>query len=210
MKATETGKDKVKKICEVLRKETLEPAEREAYELLNKTRQEAETILAAARKEAEDVRADARKEIERKKAVFDVSLKQACQQTMETLRQTIVDKLFNPELTRLLAEPLQDAKIIARLIDAVVAAIEKEGTQGDLSVFVATAVPASEINKLIAPKVLQRLREKGVMVGTFTGGVEIKLEKDNITLDISENALKELVANYTRKDFRALLFGATS
>ncbi len=207
MKATDTGKDKVKKICEVLRKETIEPAERESAELLGRTRHEAEAMIQKARQEAEELRAEARKDIERKKAVFEASLKQACQQTLEALRQTIIEKLFNPEIGRLLSQPLQEAKTVARLIEALIAALEKEGVESDLTAYIAASVPPNEVNALIAPKILQRLREKGVLVGTFTGGIQIKLDKDNITLDLSEEALKELVANYTRKDFRTLLFG---
>jgi V/A-type H+/Na+-transporting ATPase subunit E len=207
MKATETGKDKVKKICEVLRKETLEPAERESAELMNRARQEAEAIIHKARKEAEELRADARKEIERKKAVFEASLKQACQQTLEALRQTIMEKLFQQEVGKFVSQSLQEPKVAARLIEAVINAIEKEGIESELSAYIAASVPADEVNRLIAPKVLQRLREKGVLVGTFAGGVEIKLDKENLTLDLSEEALKELVVNYTRKDFRSVLFG---
>ncbi len=210
MKATETGKDKVKKICEVLRRETLEPAEQEAYELLQRARLEAEAILAEARRNAEEVRAEARQEIERKKAVFEASLKQACQQTIETLRQTIIDKLFNPELSRLLSQSLQEGKVVARLIEVIIEALEKQGIDGDITAYVASAVPARDINALLAPKVIQRLREKGVLVGSLSGGVEIKLGKENITLDLSENALKEMVASYARKDFRVMLFGITS
>ncbi|MBS3903362.1 MAG: hypothetical protein KGZ30_03270 [Anaplasmataceae bacterium] len=210
MKPTETGKDKVKKICEVLRRETLEPAEQEAYELLRRAREEAESILSGARTEAEELRAEARQEIKKKKAVFDASLKQACQQTVEALRQTIIEKLFNPELSKMLIEPLQEKKVIARLIEALVTALDKEGVDGDMTAYVASAVPAREINDLLVPKVLQKLREKGVLVGTFTAGVEIKLDKENITLDLTENALKELVSSYSRKDFREMLFGVTS
>jgi V/A-type H+-transporting ATPase subunit E len=207
MKPTETGKDKVKKICEVLRKETLEPAQKEAFELLQKSREEAEAIIAAARKEAEVLRAEARKEIERKKAVFDASLKQASQQAIESLKQVIMDKLFNPMLAEWLSKPLQETKTLAKLIETIVAAIEKQGIEGDISAYVATSVPAREVSSLLAPKVLERLREKGVLAGGFAGGVEIKMHKANITLDMSENAMRELVASYVRKDFRSMLFG---
>jgi V/A-type H+-transporting ATPase subunit E len=207
MKPTETGKDKVKKICEVLRKETLEPAQKEAYELLQKSREEAEAIIAAARKEAEVVRAEARKDIERKKAVFDASLKQASQQAVESLKQAVMDKLFNPMLAEWLSKPLHEPQTLAKLIETIISAIEKQGVEGDVSAYVAAAVPAREVSALLAPKILERLREKGVLAGGFAGGVEIKLHKSNITLDMSENAMKELIANYVRKDFRAMLFG---
>lgn len=207
MKPTETGKDKVKKICEVLRRETLEPAQKESYELLQKSREEAEAIVVSARKEAEVLRAEARKEIERKKAVFDASIKQACQQAVESLKAAIVEQMFNPKLSEWLAKPLHEPQTLAKLIEALVAGIEKSGIEGDVSAYVAAAVPAREVSALLAPKVLERLREKGVLAGGFAGGVEVKLHKQNITLDMSESAVRELVAGYVRKDFRTMLFG---
>ena len=36
MKGLETGKDKIQKICDALRKETLEPAKQEAREIVEK------------------------------------------------------------------------------------------------------------------------------------------------------------------------------
>ena len=61
---------------------------------------------------------------------------------------------------------------------------------------------------LLAHEILERLHEKSVLVGPLTGGIEVKLLKENITIDMSDAALKELVANYIRKDFRELIFGS--
>jgi V/A-type H+-transporting ATPase subunit E len=118
-----------------------------------------------------------------------------------------MEKLFNPVLAEWLSKPLHEPKILAKLIETILTAIEKQGIEGDISAFVAAEVSAREVSSLLAPKVLERLREKGVLAGGFVGGVEIKLHKNNITLDMSENAIRELIASYVRKDFRAMLFG---
>ncbi len=59
---------------------------------------------------------------------------------------------------------------------------------------------------LLAHEILEKLKEKSVLIGSFTGGIEVKLHRENITLDMSDDALKELMANYIRKDFRELIF----
>jgi len=53
MEAVETGKDKVKKICEVLRKETLEPALQEAEGIVGEANGKAEAILEQAKAKAQ-------------------------------------------------------------------------------------------------------------------------------------------------------------
>ncbi|MGC1878776.1 MAG: V-type ATP synthase subunit E [Rhabdochlamydiaceae bacterium] len=207
MKGTEPGQDKVKKICDILRRETLEPAEIEAEQIVSSAREHAEQIIEAAHSEIERLHEEARQEIERQKNVFQSSLSQACKQAMEMLKQNIEEKLFNRELSRLMTQHTQNPKVLAELVTAVIKGIEKEGTEAALSVYIPAAVPARTVNMLLAHEILEKLKEKSVLVGPLTGGIEVKLHKENITVDISDAALKELVANYIRKDFRELIFG---
>jgi V/A-type H+-transporting ATPase subunit E len=207
MKGLDTGKDKVKKICDVLRKETLEPAKREAEETLSRAQAEAAAIIEAAEKEAARIYEETRREIEKQHTIFQASLAQACRQTLELLKQEIEEKLFNRELSALLGKQLQEPKVLHQLIDAVVGALGKEGTDADLSIYIPAAVPARTINDLLAGSVLEKLKEKSVLLSGIAGGIEVKLHNKRLTIDISEATIREIVANYIRKDFRDLLFG---
>ena len=208
MKGLESGKDKVKKICEVLKKETLEPAKKEAEEILHQAHATAEDIISQAHEKAKEIEFAAKKEIERQKNVFQSSLHQACKQSIESLKQQIENNLFNKELSDLITRQSQDPKVIAELLTAVVKAIEKEGINSDITAYVSAAVPAKAVNTLLAQNVLQRLKEKEVILGSMQGGVAVKIYKENISLDITDTALKELVSQYIRKDFRDMLFAA--
>ena len=208
MKGLESGKDKIKKICDVLRRETLEPAEREASDLLDQAQRQASEILANAHAQAKKMVDDAFLENEKQKVIFQASLAQACRQTIDSLKEKIEKKLFEPSLAHLVSKPLQDPKVVAQMINAVVHAIEKEGLKSDLSAVVAASVPAKTVNELLASEVLQRLREKGVLLSSMGGGVEVKLIQDNITLDLSDATLCELLANHIRKDFRDYIFNS--
>lgn len=208
MKGLETGKDKVKKICEALRKETLEPAKEEAEQIIERARMQAEEMLAEAAKSIEAMHKDAKSDIQREKNVFQSSLNQACKQALESLKQSIEEKLFNQELGHLLAHHTQDPAVLTQLINAVVKALEKEGTDADISVYIPAAVPARAVNQLLAQEVLQKLKEKSVLLSPIGGGIQVKVHQGNLTIDMSASALKELVANYIRKDFREILFSA--
>ena len=209
MKGNETGNDKVKKICDVLRRETLDPAIVEAETIVHSAKHRAEEIVSSGRREAEKLVEEAKQEIERQKNVFQSSLSQACKQALEALKQSIEEKLFNQELGRILTKHTQDPKVLAELISAVVKGLQKDGIDAPLSVYVPAAVPARSVNTLLAHDILEKLKEKSVLVGSLTGGIEVKLHNQNITVDISDAALKELVANYIRKDFRELIFGVS-
>ena len=125
----------------------------------------------------------------------------------DALKQSIEEKLFDQELAKLITKHTHDPKVLSQLITAVVKAIEKDGLEANLSIYVPAAVPARDVNTLLAHEILEKLKEKSVLVGPFTGGIEVKLHKENITVDITDSALKELVANYIRKDFREMIFG---
>ncbi len=208
MKGLETGKDKVKKICDLLKRETLEPAQIEAQQILETARVRSEEIIAEAHRKAEELHQIAHQEIQQQRVVFQASLSQACRQTLDSLKEKIEQKLFNPELSNLLAKPLHEPKIIAKLIEVVVQAIEKEGIDSKLSASISSAVSAREVNTIIAAKILERLKEKSVLLSSIGGGVEVKIVDQNMTIDLSDAAFKELVAGYIRKDFRELLFNS--
>ncbi len=207
MKEAETGSERVKKICDVLRRETLEPAKHEAEEIILEARRQAESLIEDAKKSIEKMDKEAREEIERQKNIFQSSLYQACKQALESLRQSIEEKLFNQELARLFAKNMQSPDVIARLITAVIRAMEKDGIEADLSVYIPAAVPARAVNEMLGKEIIDKLKEKSVLIGPLTAGIEVKLHDQNITIDISDKALKELVASYIRKDFRELFFG---
>lgn len=206
-KEVSTGSEKIKKICDVLRRETLEPAKQQAEEIILEAKQQAEAMLKEAREAIEKLHVEARQEIEHQRNIFQSSLYQACKQAIESLKQNIEEKLLNQQLTQLFAQGMQAPEVIANLISAVIAALERDGVEANLSAYIPAAVPARTINEMLGKQIVNKLKEKSVLIGSLTGGVEIKLQDHNITIDISDAAIKELVANYIRKDFRALFFG---
>lgn len=208
MKGIETGKDRVKKICEVLKKETLEPAKKEAGDMIAQAEAEAEEILNEAHRKAEKILSDAKAEMENRYHAFQSSIQQAYRQAIESLKQQIEEKLFNRELGNLIAQYTQEPKVLAQLISAVVKALEKEGIDADLSAYIPASVQAKAVNALLGEQILSKLKEKSVLLGPMAGGIEVKLRKDNISIDITDTALKELLSNFMRKEFRETFFGS--
>lgn len=206
MKTLEKGQDKIQKICDELRKETLEPAKKAAEEIIAAAHARAHEIIHQAEQDAEQLIQKARQVIEQERNVFQASMFQGIKQSLEALRQEIEKKLFNEHLTAFVTSGTSDPQLIAKLIDAVVKEVEKEGISADLSVAVPKQVSAIEVNKLLGEKVLKQLREKSVTVGHFEGGAQVRLHDKQVTIDMSESALKELLARYVRKDFRKLIF----
>lgn len=202
----ETGKDKIKKICEILKNETLEPAKKEALGIIETAQAEAEEIISRAQQKSDEMIKEASQKIEKEQQLFQTSLAQAGKQAIETLRQEILKNLFNQELSSFVEKATKDPKVAAELISQIVKAIEKEGTSADFSAIIPQSIAPEKVNALLASDILNKLREKSVVLGDFEGGVQLKLHDQKMTIDISDLALKELLGKYLRKDFRKLLF----
>lgn len=202
----ETGKDKIKKICEVLRKETLEPALQEAESIIQEARARADQILEDARKAASDILSKTEKEITKKQEIFQASLAHGARQTIDFLKQEIEQRLFHPGLYSLIVKSTSSPEILSNLIRVIIKSIEVEGIKTDISAVIPSTIEARKVNELLGKEVLEKLREKSVLLGPMKGGIEIKLHKENISIDLTDEALIELLKKFIRKDFHQFFF----
>ena len=207
MKTLERGQDKIQKICDIIRRETIEPAKQESQTILMEATQKAEEIIQEAENQAEQLIKQARHQIEQERNVFNSSLQQAAKQAVEALRQELEKKFFNEELQTLLDQKLSNPDMIANLLNAIVKAIEKEGLATEIGAVIPRNVSSEQVVALLLQEVKNKLSGKPLEVGNFKGGVQVKLRDKKMTLDITDQTIKELLGNYVRKDFRNALFG---
>lgn len=208
MKTLEQGQEKIKKICTELRENTLEPAKKEAEKIIADAHLKAQEIIKQADLKALRLVEDARSLIEQEKNVFHSSLSQGVKQGLEALKQEIEHKLFNDQLVEIVRKSTQDPKILAKLIDCIIKAVEKEGLSADLVAIIPKDVPEKEVNALLAKEILEKIQNHSVTIGHILGGVQVKLKDKGLTVDISDEAIKELLARYIRKDFRKWIFAS--
>jgi len=206
MKGLETGKDKIQKICDSLRKETLEPAKQEAREIIENSHLQAAEVVGEAQKRAAALIQAAEREIDEKRKVFQASLNLACRQGIEQLKQKIENELFDKELANLMGKEMGDPKVIANLLNAFMRSMEDKGVEEDFVAVIPKGISPRSINELLTAKTLERLRGHTVTVGDFAGGVQIQMKGRQITIDISDAVVRELIAQYIRRDFRDLVF----
>lgn len=207
MKTLDKGQDKIKKISEQLRREILEPAQQEAQKIVQEAQTRAEEILAQAEAEAKKIEERGRQKAAQEKSVFHSSLNQAVKQSVEALKQEIENRLFNPELRALLQKETIRPQTIAHMIQAGVSALEKEGVSASMSALIGKKGSVEEVNLLLGDRLLKKLENESVQLGSFAGGAQVIAKEKHLTIDISDEALYELLGNYLRKDFRQLIFG---
>src|SRR3989337_1421388 len=99
MPSLDKGDDKIKKICEIIRKDTLDPAKEHAKEIIENAKIEADQIIKKANNEKEKILNEAKKDIEKEKKIFDSSLNISLRQAFEDLKSKIENELFSKTLS---------------------------------------------------------------------------------------------------------------
>ena len=206
MKKQDSGQDQLQRICDLLRRDTLEPALSEARRIESEAEQHAQKILEEAHKKASEREAHMRDHLKQEQERFEHNIQNALQQALNLLRQEIEEGLFNPSLAAILTDASQDSKWVAHLLNAMVQAVVREGTQTSFEAVLGAEVNAEDVKAHLAAPA-RELLQKGISVGHFSGGVQLRLVDRNLTLDVSDEALRELFGRFLRKDFRSLLFG---
>lgn len=206
MTLKETGQDKIEKICDLLRSQALEPAETEAKQIIAAAEKEAQQIIKNAEKTAEDLAKGALARIATEKQAAHIALKEAHKQTLEALKQDIEQKLFAPTLHTMIENETNRAPDLANLINVLAETINKEGFSTDFSAIISKKVDAAQVNQALVSAVASQLKEKGVEMGGIGSGILMKLHDKKMTLDISDQALLELMSKHLRKDFRDKIF----
>jgi len=209
-KSLETSENKIQAICKELKENTLIPAKKQAEQIIIEAEHRAEAILKEAYQKSEEILQGARKKIEHEKKGFEIGLQQAAKQAVESLKQWIENEFFHPELLEQVQKETKEEKWIAKVLEAMVEAIERKGFDANLEAVVAKEVNPKSIHVLLGKKTLEKLKNGAVRVGEFRGGAEVKISDKNITLMMTDQAIAALLAPFLRKDFRELFFNECS
>jgi len=201
-----SGDERLAAICQVVRNETLDPALREAEEIRLEAEHEANKIIENARKEADRLLHETKREIEAKQASFSSALEQATRQTLDLIRQQIEKELFSPQLTALLEEEFKGEKKNAHLLDLIIENLQKEGLEGNLGVWLGKKLSKEKIAKELAKASLKAIPKDGLSISEHSYGLIVKVIDKHISIEITPESIRDLIAGFLRAEFRTLLY----
>ncbi len=202
----ETGQDKVKKICDVLKKETLDPARQQAEEIVTSARNEAEKIIRQAQEKAAHRIHEAEERLKKQEEVFHSSLHLAFKQAVAKLKVDIQTKVFQPALIQKISETMQKTEVLTDLLKSVFQAIAKSGLEGDCTIELAKAISQEEVSLMMARLGLEKIEKQVQIQGDFQAGIKVKLEKHNIVFDLTDEAIEQLILEFSSENLKKILF----
>lgn len=198
--------DKLKQICDALRIETLKPAEEEAELIVCNAKEQAKRIIQDAKEQAKEIILSAEDQASHKIKQGEAALALAGKRTLESLKQAVENTIFREALAEWLEQITIDPEFVAKLMEALISAVEGQGITGSLSAYIGKHVSPRNVNELLGKSVTAKLRKKSLIIGNFSGGVQLKVEDKDWVLDLSSEALLELFLRYLQKDFREMIF----
>ena len=206
MEIVDSGKDKVKKICDALKKQTLDPAKQEAKTIIDNALKEAEKIVKRAKDEAKELYEEHKKKLQQEKKAFNSSLHLASVQTLQVLRQELEDNFFNKKIATLFKEATVKEDVVSEFINVVVKILADQGLDVNLQVMIPKSLSKEHIVEKLTKQVLSSLKDHPIVLSDIAGGAKVKLKDKNLVLEITDESLRVLFEKFIRDDFRATLF----
>lgn len=203
----ESANKKVQEICDILREETLSPARKEAKKILEQAKWEADEMIANAKKEAEAIAAENEKKLQQQNKIYQSTLHLATKQAVSKLKQSILN-VFSTEWESSLKSEMKKTDVVAKLVEVLVSAIEKQGLDADFLAIVPKDIGSNSIVNHISASVMNKLREGKIALGDIKAGAQIKLEGQKMVVDMSDEAIIELLKTYVAEEVREKIFGS--
>ncbi|MGR3952041.1 MAG: hypothetical protein QRY74_03955 [Chlamydia sp.] len=203
---TATLEQRLIAICQTVRKEALDPALHEAEATKRQAEREREEILKEAKIRAKAIIEEAEKKAISIRKVLESSLEQASSQAVELLKEEIEKNLFNPSLNEYIASSFALEKETASLVESLVQAIDAGGIFGSIAIELGKTASKEKIVQQLGTKVIARLQNGSIQVGMHNWGIIVRIKDKQIVLDVSDKAVRELMANFLRQEFRKMLF----
>jgi V/A-type H+/Na+-transporting ATPase subunit E len=203
-----------------LRQQGVEEGKAEADELMEQTRLRAEQHLDDARREADALLQQAREEAAQTKRAGEEAVQLAVRDAILRLKSAMVDQ-FADRVRRLVTQELEDGDFLKQLILEIggrsapstaqsaklllpedVVGLEQlrrnpeEVKEGTLSHFVAT--------------VTKDMLREGLEIGTRddrSAGIRIQLQEEDIEIELTDQAIAELLLRHLVPRFRAIMEG---
>lgn len=210
MEILDSGKDKVKKICDTLKKQTLDPAKQEAKHIVDHALKEAEKIVRQAKEEAKQLVEEQKLKLLQEKKAFFSSLTLAGKQTLEALKQEVEEHLFHKNIATMFQKATHNEDVIAEFVNTVVACLHKEGLDSNLELVIPKHLSKQKVLERLTQEMLHALKEHPIQLGDFSGGAKVKLKDHHIVFEITDESLRSLFSRFIRDEFRSLLFDGKS
>ena len=210
----------VEELISRLREQGVEEGKAQADALLEQTRRKAEQRLDNARSEADTLLRQAREEAEQTKRAGEKAVQLAVRDAMLRLKSEMVEQ-FADRVRRLVTRELDDGDFLKRLILEIGGRSAPSAAQSAKLLLPKDAIGLEQLRSdpeevkegnlshYVASITKEMIRD-GLEIGTHddtAAGIRIQLLEDNVEIELTDDAISELLLRHLVPRFRAIMEG---
>ncbi|MAT15693.1 MAG: hypothetical protein CMJ46_10555 [Planctomyces sp.] len=210
----------VEELIQRLREQGVEEGQAQANELLEHTRRRAEQRLDEARREADEIVRTARQEAAQTRQAGQETVRLAVRDAQLRLKSELVEQFAN-RVRRLVSRELEDGEVLKQLIlevggRAAPTAEQRAGVLLPRDVVgleqlrqAPEEVKEGTLSHFVALVTKDMLRD-GVEIGTrddTSAGIRIQLVEEDLEIDLTDQAIANLLLRHLAPRFRAIMEG---
>ncbi len=200
----------VQELIDQLRAEGVEGGRDEAARIIRAAEQRAAEMVRAAQMEADRIRAETSQAIAEESAAAKAALKVAIRDTELKLKAQIM-ALFSVQLRRLVTREMSDPELLRRMILSVAGRVREElGEEQPLEILTPdTTGEDGRLLELVHSISSEILREGVELKTTQEGraGIRIRLRGEDMEIDLTDDAVSDLLLERLLPRFRAVAEG---
>lgn len=204
MKHLDTGSDKIKKICDAIRHETLEPAKQQARVIIEQASDQAAVLLQEARSQADAMLENAKKQHEKEKHIFEASMQHAAKLFKEKLKIDLEQHFLSQAILKISSDLFHSSELAAQVVSALIKGYSNKALNGDFVAMLSQNLDKDKFIKSLASEVKHKI--SSVEHSSITTGVVLKSDVDNLRIDIDEKQLSDALMQAIRSDFRKYFY----
>lgn len=195
----------VQELITRLKDDGVKAGQDEAQRVIKEAQEKASSLITQARNEAEELLGSTRTKIEVEKNAANESLKMAIRDTKLMLESKLKAR-FADHVKHLVSMELEDNGFLKQLV-LTVAGISCSGIPEDKELEVLVA------KEKLDPLVLEisgTMLRKGIEIKPFetdNAGIRIHMKGEEVEIDLSDNAITEILLKYLLPRYRAILTG---
>ena len=101
---------------------------------------------------------------------------------------------------------MNSSHILHECIKSVFEALAKHGLQGDAQVILSKHFSKEQVAQMMTQIGLEHLQDKVHGKGDFISGIQIKIENENLTLDLTDETVTQLILNFASDTLKKFIF----
>ena len=202
-------------LLDTLREQGVTAGQAEAERIITTAKREAEALVESAKRDAAHIRESAQREVDSERRAAHEALQLAARDTALELKSHLVSR-FRSELGKLVHDTLRDSDVLKEMLLELAADsrdhLEQNHAAKPTRILIhsdatETGDPLADLTRTIARDMLKDSVTIAAAPNRQRTGMRIHIGNEDIEIDLSDEAVSDLLAQHLLPKFRDLLEG---